>query len=151
MNKLAPFLWFNDNAGEAAEFYLSIFPHARKLDELRSEGLGPWPAGTIATVTLDLEGQEMIFLNGGPAYQLSPAISFFIRCDSQPEIDSYWNKLVEGGKPMACGWLTDRFGLCWQIVPRNIDALIRHPKGMEAMMGMIKLDIAVLEAAAWQN
>jgi predicted 3-demethylubiquinone-9 3-methyltransferase (glyoxalase superfamily) len=148
MNKLAPFLWFNDNAEEAAEFYLSVFPHARKLDEVRSKGVGPWPAGKIATITIELEGQEMVFLNGGPAYQFNPAFSFFVRCDSQEEIDSYWDKLIEGGKPMACGWLTDRFGLCWQIVPRHIGELISHPKAMEAMMGMIKMDLSALEAAA---
>jgi predicted 3-demethylubiquinone-9 3-methyltransferase (glyoxalase superfamily) len=147
MNKLAPFLWFNDNAEEAAEFYLRVFPHARKLDELRSKGVGPWPVGKIATITIELEGQEMVFLNGGPAHQLNPAFSFFVRCDSQEEIDSYWNILSEGGKSMSCGWLTDRFGLCWQIVPRNIGDLISHPKAMEAMMGMIKMDLAALEAA----
>jgi predicted 3-demethylubiquinone-9 3-methyltransferase (glyoxalase superfamily) len=134
MNKLAPFLWFNDDAEEAADFYLSVFPHARRLDELRSKGVGPWPVGKIATITIELEGQEMVFLNGGPA--------------PQEEIDSYWGKLIEGGKPMACGWLTDRFGLCWQIVPRNIGELISHPKAMEAMMGMIKMDLPALEVAA---
>ena len=103
MNKLAPFLWLNDNAEEAAEF------------ELRSKGVGPWPVGEIATITIELEGQEMVFLNGGPAQQLNPAFSFFVRCDSQGEIDGYWDKLIEGGKPMACGWLTHRFGLCWQL------------------------------------
>jgi len=152
MNKLAPFLWFNDNAEEAAKFYLSVFPHARKVDEVRSKGVGPWPVGQIATITIELEGQEMVFLNGGPAYQLNPAFSFFVRCDSQEEIDSYWDKLMEGGgKPMACSWLTDRFGLCWQIVPRNIQELISHPKAMQAMMGMIKLDLAALEAAARES
>ena len=90
MNNIAPFLWFNDNAGEAAEFYLSVFPHARKLAEVRSQGVGPWPAGKIATITIELEGQEMVFLNGGPHYQLNPAFSFFVRCDSQEEIDAYW-------------------------------------------------------------
>lgn len=152
MSKVAPFLWFNDNAEEAANFYLSVFPHARKLDELRSKGVGPWPEGKIATITIELEGQQMIFLNGGPAQQLTPAISFFVSCDSQAEIDSYWDKLMaDGGKPMACGWLTDRFGLCWQIVPKNIGELIKHPKAMQAMMGMIKFDIAALEAAAKEN
>src|SRR5271154_4261266 len=108
-----------------------------------------WSFSTvIATITIELEGQEMVFLNGGPAHQLTPAFSFLVRCDSQEEIDSYWDKLIEGGKPMACGWLTDRFGLCWQIVPRNIGALISHPKAMEAMMGMIKMDLPALEAAA---
>jgi predicted 3-demethylubiquinone-9 3-methyltransferase (glyoxalase superfamily) len=148
MNKVAPFLWFNDNAEEAAEFYLSVFPHARKLDELRSKGVGPWPVGKIATITIELDGQEMVFLNGGPAHQLNPAFSFFVRCNSQKEIDSYWDKLIEGGKPMACGWLTDRFGLCWQIVPHNIGELVSHPKAMEAMMRMIKMDLPALEAAA---
>jgi len=149
MNKVSPFLWFNDNAEEAAEFYLSVFPHARKIAEVRSKGVGPWPVGKIATITIDLEGQEMVFLNGGPTYQLNPAFSFFVSCDSQQEIDTYWNKLIEGGgKPMACGWLTDRFGPCWQIAPRNSGELISHPKAREAMMGMIKMDVAALEAAA---
>ena len=152
MNNLAPFLWFNDNAEEAADFYLSVFPHARKLGELRSQGVGPWPVGKIATITIELEGQEMVFLNGGPAHQLSPAFSFFVRCDSQQEIDNYWDKLMEGGgKPMACGWLTDRFRLCWQVVPRNIGELVSHPKAMAAMMGMIKMDLPALEAAAKEN
>jgi predicted 3-demethylubiquinone-9 3-methyltransferase (glyoxalase superfamily) len=99
MNKVAPFLWFNDNAEEAAGFYLSVFPRARKLDELRSKGVGPWPVGKIATITIELEGQEMVFLNGGAGHQLNPAISFFVRCDTQEEIDSYWGKLIEGGSP----------------------------------------------------
>ena len=144
MNKLAPFLWFNDNAEEAADFYLTVFPHASRLDELRS-------GAKLVTVTIELEGQEMVFLNGGPAQQLNPAFSFFVRCDSQEEIDSYWGRLIEGGKPIACGWLTDRFGLCWQIVPRRIGELIRHPKAMQAMMGMIKLDLQKLEAAAGEG
>ncbi|QSQ22729.1 VOC family protein [Pyxidicoccus parkwayensis] len=148
-SKVAPFLWFNDNAEEAAEFYLSVFPHARKVTELRSKGVGPWPEGKIATIVIELEGQEMTFMNGGPAHQLTPAFSFFVRCDSQQELDTYWDKLMAGGgKPMACGWLTDRFGLCWQVVPRNVEELLRHPKAMQAMMGMIKMDIAALEAAA---
>ena len=151
MNKVAPFLWFNDNAEEAAEFYLSVFPHARKLDELRSHRRLEPPNTRKGTITIELEGQEMVFLNGGPAHQLNPAFSFFVRCDSQGEIDGYWDKLIEGGKPMACGWLTDRFGLCWQIVPHNIGELISHPKAMEAMMGMIKMDLPALEAAARSN
>ncbi|MFP2904789.1 VOC family protein [Pyxidicoccus sp. 3LFB2] len=151
-SKLAPFLWFNDNAEEAAEFYLSVFPQARKVKELRSKGVGPWPVGKIATLVIELEGQEMTFMNGGPAHQLTPAFSFFVRCDSQKELDAYWEKLMAGGgKPMACGWLTDRFGLCWQVVPRNVEDLISHPKAMQAMMGMIKMDIAALEAAARES
>jgi predicted 3-demethylubiquinone-9 3-methyltransferase (glyoxalase superfamily) len=151
-SKLAPFLWFNDNAEEAAEFYLGVFPHARKVKELRSKGVGPWPEGKIATIVIELEGQEMTFMNGGPAHQLTPAFSFFVRCDSQKELDAYWEKLMAGGgKPMACGWLTDRFGLCWQVVPRNVEELLSHPKAMQAMMGMIKMDIAALEAAARES
>jgi predicted 3-demethylubiquinone-9 3-methyltransferase (glyoxalase superfamily) len=152
MNNIAPFLWFHDNAEEAAEFYLSIFPHARKVDELRATEAGPWPKGTIGTITIELEGQEMVFMNGGPAQQLTPAFSFFVRCDSQQEIDRYWDRLMEGGgKPMACGWLTDRFGVSWQITPRNIGQLISRPKAMQAMMGMIKMDLAALEAAAQED
>lgn len=148
MNKVTPFLWFNDDAEAAAQFYLSVFPHARKLNELRSNGTGPWPAGALALITIEIEGQELTFLNGGPAQKLTPAFSLSVRCETQQEIDSYWDKLLEGGKPMACGWLTDRFGLCWQIVPQNAGELIRHPKAMQAMMGMIKLDIAALAEAA---
>lgn len=148
MNKVTPFLWFDSNAGEAAEFYLSVFPHAKKLNELRSKGVGPWPEGKIATVTIELEGQEMIFMNGGPHQKLTPAFSYSVMVEDQAELDSYWDKLLaDGGKTMACGWLTDCFGLCWQIVPKNMQQLVSTPAGMKAMMGMIKLDIAELEAA----
>ena len=148
MNKITPFLWFNDNAEEAAEFYLSEFPQAKKLGELRSSGVGPWPAGKIATITIELAGQKMIFLNGGPAQALTPAFSYSVACKDQAELDLYWDRLLAGGKPMACGWLTDKFGLCWQIVPEKIGELLQHPKAMDAMMTMVKFDIAALEAAA---
>lgn len=150
MSKITPFLWFNDNADEAAEFYLSVFPDAKKLSELRSKGVGPWPEGKIATVTIELMGQAMTFLNGGPMYALNPAFSYSVSCKDQAEIDFYWDRLLDGGKPMACGWLTDRFGLCWQIVPHNIGEVIKHPNAMAAMMTMVKLDIGALEAAAQQ-
>ena len=150
MNQITPFLWFNDNAEEAAEFYLSVFPQARKLAELRSRGVGPWPEGRIATITIELQGQAMTFLNGGPAHALNPAFSFSVSCQDQAEIDRYWDRLVEGGQPMACGWLTDKFGLCWQIVPENIGELLKHPQAMAAMMTMVKFDVAALEAAASQ-
>ena len=149
MGKVTPFLWFNDNAEEAADFYLSVFPQAKKLGELRSAGVGPLPAGKILTITIELMGQPMTFLNGGPAQALTPAFSFSIACKDQAELDSYWDKLLAGGgKPMACGWLTDRFGLCWQIVPEKIGELLKHPNAMAAMMNMVKFDIAALEAAA---
>jgi predicted 3-demethylubiquinone-9 3-methyltransferase (glyoxalase superfamily) len=148
MNVITPFLWFRDNAEEAAEFYLSVFPEAKKLNELRSTGVGPWPAGKIATITIELMGQPMTFLNGGPEYGLTPAFSFSVACADQAEIDHYWEKLLEGGKPMACGWLTDKFGLSWQVVPRQIGELLKHPKAMAAMITMVKFDVAALEAAA---
>ncbi|MDX2152561.1 MAG: VOC family protein [Bryobacteraceae bacterium] len=149
MNTITPFLWFNDNAEEAAQFYLSVFPKASKVSELRSSGVGPWPEGQIATITIELMGQQMTFMNGGPAHALTPAFSFSVACKDQAELDRYWDKLLEGGgKPMACGWLTDQFGLCWQIVPEHVEDLVRHPKAMAAMMGMVKFDIAALEAAA---
>jgi predicted 3-demethylubiquinone-9 3-methyltransferase (glyoxalase superfamily) len=149
MNKITPFLWFHDNAEEAAEFYLSVFPNSKKVHEVRSKGVGPWPEGEIATITIELMGQEMTFLNGGPAQTLTPAFSYSLACKDQAEIDHYWDKLLAGGgKPMACSWLTDRFGLCWQVVPENISELIQHPKAMDAMMQMVKLDVATLEAAA---
>ena len=148
MNKITPFLWFNDNAEDASQFYLSVFPQAKKVSELRSSGVGPWPAGKIATITIELMGQQMTFLNGGPAQALTPAFSYSVACKDQAEIDRYWDKLLEGGKPMACGWLTDKFGLCWQIVPEKIGEMLKHPKAMAAMMNMVKFDIATLEAAA---
>jgi predicted 3-demethylubiquinone-9 3-methyltransferase (glyoxalase superfamily) len=148
MNKITPFLWFNSNAEDVASFYLSIFPNARKIDEVRSKGVGPWPEGALATITLELEGQQVTFLNGGPAFQLNPAFSFSVACETQQEIDRYWDALSAGGKEMQCGWLTDKFGVCWQIVPANIAELIRTPKGMAAMMAMVKFDIAALEQAA---
>jgi predicted 3-demethylubiquinone-9 3-methyltransferase (glyoxalase superfamily) len=148
MNKITPFLWFNDNAEEAAAFYLSVFPQAKKLAELRAAGAGPWPEGKIATIAIELMGQQMTFLNGGPAQALTPAFSFSVACKDQAELDFYWEKLLDGGQPMACGWLTDKFGLCWQIVPENIGELLQHPQAMEAMMQMVKFDIAALEAAA---
>lgn len=150
MSQITPFLWFQDNAEEAAEFYLSVFTASRKLSELRSSGTGPWPAGKIATITIELMGQRMTFLNGGAAHQLTPAFSYSVTCKDQAELDHYWDKLVAGGKPMACGWLTDKFGLCWQIVPENIGEILKHPKAMAAMMNMVKFDIAALEAAARQ-
>ena len=111
MQKIAPFFWFDDNTDFVAEFYLSVFPHAGKLKVQRSQGTCPWPACQIGTIPIE------ILLHGGPAHKLTPAFSFFIRCDSQQEIDSYWSTLLEGSNPKVCGWLTGRFGLSWQIVP----------------------------------
>jgi predicted 3-demethylubiquinone-9 3-methyltransferase (glyoxalase superfamily) len=149
MNKLTPFLWFNDNAEAAMDFYLSVFPSARKLGELRTTSAGPGPAGTLLVVELEIEGQQVTFLNGGPQNQLSPAFSFLVRCETQEEIDSLWEKLLDGGgSEVACGWLTDRFGLSWQVIPTCLFETVSTPGGMTAMMGMKKLDIAALKAAA---
>lgn len=149
MHKLTPFLWFDNNAEQAADFYLGVFPHAKKTTELRASAGGPWPEGNLITIALDIEGQPVIFLNGGPAHKLNEAFSFSVGCATQEEIDNYWDKFLQaGGTEIACGWIRDHFGLCWQIVPDNIAEVLKHPKAMTAMMTMMKLDKAVLEAAA---
>lgn len=148
MNKITPFLWFNANAEAAVDFYLSIFTHSRKLNELRVTDAGPGPQGALLAVDLEIEGQQVTFLNGGPAHQLSDAFSFVIRCESQQEIDTYWSRLTDGGSETACGWLKDKFGVSWQVVPAHLSRLLRHPAAMRALMTMKKLDIATLEQAA---
>ena len=150
MPTVTPFLWFDKEAEDAANFYLSVFHGAKKISELRSNGVGPWPEGAIAIITIELMGQQMTFLNGGPTYKLShEAFSFFIACDTQEEIDYYWDALQQGGgAKIQCGWLKDKYGLSWQVAPKDIGELISHPNAMKAMMGMKKLDIAALQAAA---
>lgn len=130
------------------EFYLSVFKKSRKLMEFCNPGGGAGPVGAVVTVAFELDGARFTALNGGPNYKFNEAISFVVRCDSQEEVDYYWSRLTEGGSEIACGWLKDRFGLCWQIVPAGLMELIRHPKAMQAMMKMKKLDISVLEQAA---
>jgi predicted 3-demethylubiquinone-9 3-methyltransferase (glyoxalase superfamily) len=147
-SRITPFLWFDSNAEEAAEFYCGIFPNSRKLSELRNTGGAPGPKGGVLTVSFELDGLRFTALNGGPAYQFTPAISFVVRCDTQREIDDYWSKLTAGGKEIQCGWLVDKFGLSWQIVPARLPELLKHPKAMQAMMTMKKLDIAELERAS---
>jgi predicted 3-demethylubiquinone-9 3-methyltransferase (glyoxalase superfamily) len=149
MPKITPFLWFDNNAEEAVEFYLSIFPNSHRTAELRAGDAGPGPKGSIVTIGFELDGQPFTALNGGPDHQFNEAVSFFVHCKDQAEIDSYWSKLLEdGGSEIACGWLKDRFGLRWQIIPENVIELVRHPGAMRAMMAMKKLDIAALKAAA---
>lgn len=150
MKKITPFLWFDADAEAAANFYLSIFPGSRKLNELRVADAGPGPKGSLLAIDLEIEGQQVTLLNGGPSQKLSDAFSFVIRCESQREIDDYWSKLTDGGSETACGWLKDKFGVSWQVVPANIYELVSHPAAMRVMMGMIKLDIAALEQAASQ-
>jgi predicted 3-demethylubiquinone-9 3-methyltransferase (glyoxalase superfamily) len=147
MQKITPFLWFDGNAEQAAEFYASIFPGATYEVGMRN------PDGSALVVSFKLHGLSFSGLNGGPNYKFSPATSFLIRCDGQAEVDHYWNNLVEGGKPMACGWLDDKFGVTWQIVPKQFFELLssgtpaQSQAVMGAMMGMIKFDISEMQKA----
>jgi len=150
MNKITPFLWFDADAEDAANFYFSVFPNSRKLNELRCTEAGPGPVGSLLVIDLEINGQQVTFMNGGPGHPLTDAFSFSVECETQAEIDDYWAKLGDGGTELACGWLKVKFGLCWQIVPTKIYELLRHPAAMRAMMAMIKFDIATLEKAAGQ-
>jgi predicted 3-demethylubiquinone-9 3-methyltransferase (glyoxalase superfamily) len=147
-SRITPFLWFDGNAEEAADFYVSIFPNSRRVGELRNPADAPGPKGGALTVTFELDSLRFTALNGGPNYKFTEAISFVVRCDTQDEIDDYWSKLTTGGSEIACGWLKDKFGLSWQIVPARLPELVKHSKAMQAMMKMKKLDIAELERAA---
>jgi predicted 3-demethylubiquinone-9 3-methyltransferase (glyoxalase superfamily) len=147
--RITPFLWFDKNGEEAADFYVSVFKNSRKINTLRSAVDTPsGPKGSVLTVTFELDGVKFTALNGGPGYPFTQAVSFVVSCDSQEEIDDYWTKLTAGGKEIQCGWLVDKFGLSWQVVPAQILELVKHPNAMKAMMGMIKMDVAELERAA---
>jgi predicted 3-demethylubiquinone-9 3-methyltransferase (glyoxalase superfamily) len=146
--RITPFLWFDSNAEEAVEFYIGVFRNSRRLDKLVNPGDAPVPKGKVLTIAFELDGQKFTALNGGPAFKFNEAISMMVRCDSQEEVDYYWTNLSAGGSESQCGWLKDKFGLSWQVVPARLPELIRHPKAMQAMMKMRKLDIAELETAA---
>jgi predicted 3-demethylubiquinone-9 3-methyltransferase (glyoxalase superfamily) len=146
--RITPFLWFDSNAEEAVNFYLSVFKNSRRLDELRTADDNRGPQGSILTIAFELDGQKFTALNGGPMFKFTEAISFVVRCDSQQEVDEYWSKLSAGGSEGQCGWLKDKFGLSWQIVPARLPELVKKPKAMQAMLRMKKLDIAELERAA---
>ena len=146
--RITPFLWFDSNAEEAVELYLTVFKNSRRLDQFRNAGDGSGPKGSVLTIAFELDGQVFTALNGGPMFKFTEAVSFLVRCDSQQEVDDYWAKLSAGGSEVQCGWLKDKFGLSWQIVPARLPDLIRHPKAMQAMLQMKKLDIADLERAA---
>jgi predicted 3-demethylubiquinone-9 3-methyltransferase (glyoxalase superfamily) len=153
MQKITPFLWFDGRAEQAANFYTSVFKNANITEIVRYGEAGPGPKGAVMMATFDLDGNTFIALNGGPEFQFSPATSFFILCDSQNEVDHFWEKLSEGGKPIQCGWLTDKFGVTWQVVPRILMEMLRDKDAarsqrvMKAMMQMIKLEIAPLKQA----
>jgi len=148
MPKIHPFLWFDTQAEEAMRFYASLFPNSKVLNVQRYG-----PDDSVMAVDAEIDGQRVTGLNGGPHFQLSPAFSFMIDCADQSEVDHYWDALLEGGQPSQCGWLTDRFGLSWQVVPKQLFETIGGPdaggrgRAMEAMMGMVKLDVAALERA----
>ena len=155
MQKISPFLWFDNNAEEAMNFYLSVFKDSKAGKVTRNPPGAPGPEGAFLVGSIQLAGLEIILMNGGPGHPLTDAISLTINCESQEEVDYYWEKLLEGGgKEVACGWLTDRFGLSWQVTPIMLPQLLSNPdkekasRVMQAMMKMVKLDIPTLQAAA---
>jgi predicted 3-demethylubiquinone-9 3-methyltransferase (glyoxalase superfamily) len=155
MPKITPFLWFDTQAEEAAKFYVSVFKNSKIVETMYYGEGGSQPAGTVLTVEFELDGTRFLALNGGPHFQFSEAVSFSIGCKSQDEVDDYWNKLTAGGGgPLKCGWLKDRFGVSWQVVPDMMPRLLQDPdrakagRAMKAMLKMKKIVIADLEAAA---
>ena len=153
MQKITPFLWYDHQAEEAMNFYLSIFKNSSAGRISRYGAAGPGPDGSVMSVTFRLEGQEFYALNGGPHFSFSPAISFFVNCESQEEVDDLWARLSEGGQTNQCGWLTDKFGVTWQIVPTVLGEMLSDPdpvksqRVMQAMLKMTKFDIGVLRQA----
>jgi predicted 3-demethylubiquinone-9 3-methyltransferase (glyoxalase superfamily) len=144
--RITPFLCFDGNAEEAVNFYLSVFKNSRRLGQMPNPGNGPAAAKPL-TISFELDGQRFVALNGGVTFKFNDAISFSVRCDSQQEIDEYWSTLSAGGSEVQCGWLKDKFGLSWQIVPARLTELLKTPEAFQAMMKMKKLIIADLEAA----
>lgn len=153
MQKIAPCLWFDGKAEEAMKFYTSIFKNS-KVGKISYYGdAGPGEKGSVMAVSFELDGQEFMGLNGGPNFSFTPAISFFVNCETQEEVDHYWDKLLQGGQAQQCGWLTDKFGVCWQIVPNALGEMMsdkdpeKSRRVMQAMLKMIKLDVATLKRA----
>jgi predicted 3-demethylubiquinone-9 3-methyltransferase (glyoxalase superfamily) len=153
MQKITPFLWFNNNAEEAINFYSSIFKNSKTVSVTRYGEGGPAPKGTLMSATFELEGQKFMALNGGPQFTFTPAISFFVNCETQEEVDELWEKLSEGGKESRCGWLEDKYGMSWQIIPSILGELLQDEDAgkaknvMEAMLQMDKIDIKALKQA----
>ena len=153
MQKITPFLWFDNNAEEAMNFYVSVFKNSKVLNVARYGDAGPGPKGTVMTADFELDGQEFVGLNGGPNFKFTEAVSFVVNCESQEEVDYFWTRLSEGGKTSRCGWLQDKFGLWWQVTPTVLSELIRDKdpekskRVMEAMMQMDKIDIEPLQRA----
>jgi predicted 3-demethylubiquinone-9 3-methyltransferase (glyoxalase superfamily) len=153
MQKIKPCLWFDGNAEEAMNFYCSVFKSSKIRDVMYYGDAGPGPKGSVLAVTCEIEGQEIFALNGGPQFTFSPAMSLFVTCETQDEVDHYWEKLSAGGEKNVCGWLKDKFGVSWQIVPSVMEGYLRDKdpeksaRVMQAMMKMAKLDIAELKRA----
>ena len=153
MQKITPFLWFDGKAEEAMNFYVSIFKNSKVVKVTRCGDAGPGPKGSVMSATFQLEGQDFFALNGGPQFTFTPAISLFVNCETQAEVDELWQKLSDGGKEERCGWLKDRFGLSWQIIPSALGKLMNDPdrqkanRVMMAMLQMGKIDIAGLQRA----
>lgn len=153
MQKITPFLWFDSQAEEAANFYVSIFKNSKIVKITRYGEVGPGPKGSVMIVTFQLDGQEFIALNGGPQFKFTEAISFVANCETQQELDELWEKLSEGGEKIQCGWLKDKYGMSWQIVPTILGKLVSDPnpaksqRVMEAMLQMKKIDIEGLKKA----
>jgi len=157
MQKIAPFLWFDDKAEEAMNFYVSIFKNSKIVSISRYGEGGPGPKGTVMTGTFELEGQKFMALNGGPHFKFSPAISFFVNCETQTEVDALWEKLSAGGEKQRCGWVTDKFGVSWQIIPAALGKMlsdadpVRSRNVMKAMLQMDKIDVDQLKQAYEQK
>jgi predicted 3-demethylubiquinone-9 3-methyltransferase (glyoxalase superfamily) len=153
MQKITPFLWFDTQAEEAANFYVSIFKNSKILNIARYGDAGPGPKGSVMTISFELDGHEFTALNGGPQFKFTEAISFTVICKTQEEVDDFWKKLTDGGQEVACGWLKDKYGLCWQITPEIVPKLLSDPdpqkadRVMQAMMKMKKIDIQALQRA----
>jgi predicted 3-demethylubiquinone-9 3-methyltransferase (glyoxalase superfamily) len=154
MKKITPWLWFDTEAEEAANFYTSVFPNSKIGEITRYGSAGPRPEGMVLTVGLELDGQEFAALNGGPDFTFNEAVSFLVSCEDQEEVDRYWATLSEGGEEGPCGWLKDRYGLSWQIIPKRLNELLGDPdreraqRAMAAMLKMGKIEIDELERAA---
>jgi predicted 3-demethylubiquinone-9 3-methyltransferase (glyoxalase superfamily) len=154
MQKITPCLWFDTAGEEAAKFYTSVFPNSRIVDVARYGSAGPRPEGTVMLVSFELDGEAFVALNGGPEFTFSEAISFQVSCETQDEVDAFWSKLSDGGEEGPCGWLKDKFGVSWQIVPTALPRLLqdldreKSQRVMEAMLKMKKIEIDVLERAA---
>jgi predicted 3-demethylubiquinone-9 3-methyltransferase (glyoxalase superfamily) len=154
MQRITPFLWFDDNAEEAVSFYTSAFKNSKVRDISRYGDAGPGPKGSVMVITFELDGQQFMALNGGPRFKFTEAISLVVNCKDQKEVDDYWNRLSEGGQKVQCGWLRDKFGLSWQVVPTILGELMqdedsaKRERVMKAMLQMVKLDVDELKRAA---